>query len=87
MKLIACLVLTGIVLSGFIAHAEETWTEKAGAKGHEVKRELKKAAHRIEETTCADGTVTCAGRKAANRIEEAKDAAVDGAKNLKNKID
>ena len=87
MKLISSLLMVGLLSSAFVAHAEETWSEKAGAKGNDVKRELKKAGNRIEEETCTAGDATCAGRKAGNRIEEAKDATVDGAKKLKNKVD
>ena len=86
MKLITTLMLVGLMSSALV-HAEETLSESAGAKGNNVKRELNKAGNRIQEATCMDGDIKCAGKKVGNRIEEAKDSTVDGAKRIKNKID
>lgn len=90
MKLIQNVALVAVLFSAsatMVAHAEETMTEKAGAKANDVKRELKKAGHRVQEETCMEGDLTCAGRKAKNRVKEGADATVDGAKELKNKVD
>lgn len=88
MKLIPSLVLFGALSTMAVsAMAEETWSEKAGAKGNDVKRELKKAGNRIEEGACMEGDIKCGARKAGNRVEEAKDATVDGAKKVKSKVD
>jgi len=70
-----------------IAHAEETWSEKAADTGRGAKRGMKKAGHRVQEEVCMDGKVECAAKKAGNRIEEGADATRDGAKNLKDKVD
>ena len=70
-----------------VAFAEETWSEKAGNKSNAVKRELKKAGHRVSEHACSDGDAKCTGKKLKNRAVETKDATVDGAKELEDKVD
>jgi hypothetical protein len=69
-----------------MASAKETTDEKISAVAHDAKRGVKKAAHRVEEALCAKGDVTCAGKKVENRVIEAKDATVDKATEVKNKI-
>ncbi|AHZ84161.1 hypothetical protein AB1A81_07360 [Bdellovibrio bacteriovorus] len=55
----------------------EVGTKKAARK---AKRTAKQGMNRIEEATCMEGDMKCAARKAGNRMEEGKDAAVDAAK-------
>ena len=77
-----------LLLAGIpIVHSDETITEKAGASSNNVKRGIKKGAHRAEEIFCAASDTECAARKAGNRIIEAKDATVDAAVKMKNKVD
>lgn len=90
MKLIQNVRWITIMLSlgiPFLAYAKETTVEKTKTKLNDVKRELNKAGHRIQEETCMEGDMTCAGRKVKNRAVELKDATIDGTKEIKNKID
>lgn len=75
------------VATGFQATAAETLLEKASVKAHDASRAMKKAAHRVEEKTCTEGKLKCAAKKVGHRVVEAKDATVDKAKEMKNKID
>ena len=70
-----------------VAYAEETTTEKIKVKAHDAKRAIRKSANRVEEIICMKGDVKCASMKMKNRTLEAKDATVDGVKEIKNKID
>jgi len=81
---ISCILLTQLVPSVF---AEETILEKAQVVGNATARAVKKGANRVSEAVCNKGNAECAGEKIKNRAAEAKDAVVDGAKELKNKID
>ena len=77
------LMLAGIPM----AHSDETILEKVQATSKDTNRGMSKGAHRAEELFCAASDAECAARKAGNRVLEAKDAAVDGAVKLKNKVD
>lgn len=69
------------------ASADETVSEKVSAAGNTAGRTVKKGAHRVQEATCTKGQVGCAGEKVKNRAVEAKDSVVDGATEVKNKVD
>jgi hypothetical protein len=76
-----------VVTAAPVAFAEETVGEKVQATANDAKRGVKKAANRVEEAVCMEGDVKCTAEKAGNRVIEAKDATVDGAKKIKNKVD
>lgn len=76
-----------ISVSTQIAMADETVTEKVTATTNTAKRTIKKGAHRVQEAVCAEGDVKCASKKIKNRAVEAKDATVDGVKEIKHKVD
>nr|BFD59300.1 hypothetical protein CKG001_14070 [Bdellovibrio sp. CKG001]BFD62676.1 hypothetical protein BdHM001_13570 [Bdellovibrio sp. HM001] len=59
---------------------------EAKKAGRKVKRMAKKAVHRTEEAACMEGDMKCAAKKAANRLEEGKDATVDAAKGAKDEM-
>jgi hypothetical protein len=61
--------------------------EKLKHTANDARRTIKKGAHRVEETLCTDSKLTCAGKKAANRVEEAKDTVKDKATEVKDKLD
>lgn len=61
--------------------------EKVKATGNDIKREVKKGAHRVEEAVCTGTKAECEAQKLKNRATEAKDSVVDGAKELKDKVD
>ena len=67
--------------------AEETTSEAVKEKAHDVKRDLKKKAHRIEEAACAEGDAKCLAKKAKNRGSEAKEYMQDKATEMKDKVD
>lgn len=67
--------------------AAQTVAEKAKVATNDTARAIKKGAHRVEETFCMEGNLKCAGKKASNRAVEAKDAMVDGASEVKEKLD
>ncbi len=89
MKLLSLTLLALIGLENPVTtvSAEETTGEKIEAKGHDVKRGVKKTVHRSEEAFCNDSTLECGAKKVGNRVVEAKDATVDGVKKVKNKVD
>jgi hypothetical protein len=62
-------------------------TEKVKAGANDVKREVKKDAHRVEEELCTGTKAQCAGRKVKHRAQEGKDSVVDEGKELKDKVD
>lgn len=80
---------TFFIMSSYtqMAYAEETTTEKIKVKAHDAKRAIRKGANRVEETVCMKGDIKCTSMKMKNRTLEAKDATVDGVKEIKNKID
>lgn len=75
----------GLVLTS--ACEKQTVPEKAEVVKNDVVRAAKKAAHRTEELVCLDSDAECLAKKAKNRVTEAKDAAVDKADELKDKLD
>lgn len=83
------LAITALMISlvSASAKADETVTEKVEAAGNTTSRTIKKGAHRISETVCTKSDAACAAEKVQNRAVEAKDAVVDGAKKVGNKID
>jgi hypothetical protein len=70
-----------------LAFAEESLVEKAQSVGNATIRAVKKGTNRISEAVCNKEKAECAGEKLKNRAQESKDAVLDGAKELKNKID
>ena len=68
------------------AMAQST-VEKAKATGNDVKREVKKGVHRVGEALCTGTKAECAAEKAKHRVTETKDAVVDEAKEIKDKLD
>ncbi|MBO9668351.1 MAG: hypothetical protein J7501_16245 [Bdellovibrio sp.] len=84
MKLINTLLISGIIFATSASFAEDTakessTTEAVKDAAHDAKRAVKKGAHRVEEKTCemVNGKMQCVAKKAANRVEETKDEAVD----------
>jgi hypothetical protein len=73
--------------TAFGAFADETVSEKVAVAGKDAGRSIKKGAHRTSEALCMKGDLKCTGDKVKNRVIEAKDATVDGASEIKNKID
>ncbi len=61
--------------------------EKAEAKVHDVKRGVKKTAHRVKEKLCAKSDAECLKQKAAHRVEETTEYMKDKAAELKNNVD
>ncbi len=90
MKKFGLVMLTAsfiVMTSVPVAFAEETVGEKLQASGNNAKRGVKKAVNRTQEALCMEGDLKCTAEKAGNRVIEAKDATVDGAKKIKNKVD
>lgn len=90
------LIVLSLAFFGFIgttstARAEETVGEKAAKVGNDVKRVVKKGAHRLEESMCGkltgDSKVTCLAKEAKNRASETVDAVVDKGSEIKNAAD
>ncbi len=61
--------------------------EQAKATGNDVKREVKKGGHRVEEAVCMAGDAACAAKKAKHHAIETRDTVVDKAKATKDKLD
>ena len=82
------LIMT-LVLTGFLApiYAAETIGEKTEATTKDIKRAVKKGAHRASEALCAKGDAKCLAEKAKHRAEEGVDAVKDKASEIKNEID
>lgn len=76
-----------LTVASQVALSDETVSEKVVAKSNDVKRNLRKGSNRVQEAVCMEGDLKCAGKKVKNRTVEAKDATVDGVKEVKNKID
>ncbi|MDO9181837.1 MAG: hypothetical protein Q7U04_05485 [Bacteriovorax sp.] len=75
------------VMSSQIAFGDETVGEKINVSANNSKRAMKKGVHRLNEALCSADDLKCAGEKIKNRAVEVEDAATDGAKKIKNKID
>jgi len=82
--LLMTLVLLGSVVP---LHAEETIGEKTEATAKDVKRSVKKGAHRTKEVLCAKGDAKCLAQKGKHRVEEGVDATKDKASEIKNDVD
>jgi len=87
MKSFGFIMLATLALPGLVACSKESVGEKIVVTGNDAARGVKKAANRVEEAVCMEGDLKCAAEKAGNRIDEAAEATVDGAKELKNKVD
>ena len=79
-------VLGLMALAAGPAFAQST-VEKAKADGNDVKREVKKDAHRVGEALCTGTKAECAEQKLKNRGTEAKDTVVDKTKAAKDTLD
>ncbi|HEX7675458.1 MAG TPA: hypothetical protein VF412_14880 [Bdellovibrio sp.] len=71
------LVIMAILGVMTIAQAEDTVSSKATETAHDVKRSAKKGLHRVQEATCTEGDLKCAGKKAGNRVKEGADYTKD----------
>jgi hypothetical protein len=67
--------------------SNHTVGEKTADKARDAKRATKKGVNRVKEAVCMEGDVECAAKKAKHRVEEATDATVDKAKEVKDKVD
>ena len=56
------------------AHADDSKVEKASEA---TKQAVKKAGHRVEESTCRGSKAKCAAKKAVNRVDETTTRVVD----------
>jgi hypothetical protein len=83
--ILLCLALSALL--GSSTFAEETAGEKAASTGRDVKRSVKKGAHRTQEAVCMKGDVECAAEKAKHRATEGKDYVEDKAKDAKDTMD
>lgn len=81
-------LITVLTLIGFIntASAAETIAEKIEVKTNNVKREMKKTAHRTEEKICDKTDNNCLAKKTDHRVNETKDYMKDKASEGKNII-
>jgi len=77
MKLIKSLLVAGIIGSTSFAFAGVETSAKETIK--DVKKEAKKAAHRVDEKACemVNGKMECLGKKIKNRATEVKDEVKD----------
>lgn len=80
-------LILSLLFAVSLAHAEETLSEKAVKHKNSTVRAAKKGANRVKEAVCMEGDLKCGAKKVGNRLEEAKDATVDEAKAIKEKID
>ncbi len=87
MNAMKVLALMSVAAMPVMAQSNQSTLEKAKATGNDVKREVKKAGDRTEEALCMGTKAECAAKKVKNRTTEAKDAVVDGAKEVKDKVD
>ncbi|MNL36803.1 hypothetical protein D3C87_1589110 [compost metagenome] len=80
MKSVLSLMFAGFLLAPVtFVHAEETVTEKAKETATDVKKSVKKGAHRAQEKGCemVNGKLQCLDEKVKNRGEEVKDEVKD----------
>jgi hypothetical protein len=83
-KSVSALILALLFTS---AYALETENEKSGTTKQELKREVNKAGHRVEETVCMDSDAECLKQKVKHRTEEATETVKDKASEIRNKAD
>lgn len=81
------LTMLSFCLAASLPAFAQSTVEKAKETGNDVKREVKKGGHRVEEAVCLAGDAECAAKKAKNRVIEAKDTVVDKAKATKDTLD
>lgn len=89
MKTLQLMYLAATVLIAFALpalYADESIAEKVEVSGNDAKRGVKKAIHRVDEALCTKGEINCGAKKLKNRVIEAKDATVDKADEVKNKL-
>ena len=86
MKKLIIATLTVMAFSS-TSFAEETMGEKAQVKAKDVKRSIKKGAHKTSETVCIKSDTKCMADKIENRTKEAGEVIQDKAVEVKNKID
>lgn len=67
--------------------AEETALEKNKKQSNSSVRAIKKGMNRVGEALCVGSEIKCSAGKAGNRVTEAKDSVIDGAKAAKEKLD
>lgn len=83
------LLLTAFLSVAFISPvmAEQTVLEKTEVKAKDAKRAIKKGYNRVEEKVCMKDDMKCLEQKAKHRANEAKDATVDKADEVKDRVD
>lgn len=74
-------------ISHDLALAVETASEKEVSNMKTAGRTIVKGTHRVQEAFCLQDDLACLAKKVKNRTLEAKDATVDGTKEIINKID
>ena len=79
MKLVMSLMLTGLLFAPISFSQAETVSEKAKETATDVKKSVKKGAHRVQEKGCemVNGKMQCLGDKLKNRGTEVKDEVKD----------
>jgi hypothetical protein len=81
---IVALAIIGVTVNAFaVESADETTADKV----NDVTRNATSTVNRIEEATCMESDTECLKQKAANRLEESKDAISDKASEIKNAVD
>ncbi len=78
-----------LVLLSFAAapvFAQESTANQVKDTGNDVKRDVKKGAHRVEEAGCTGTKAECDAKKVENRGDEVKDTVVDKAKEANRKV-
>lgn len=86
MKKILATVLSSTLFVN-AAHAAETVVEKVKSETNDVKRAVKKTAHRVDEKICEATDKSCLAKKVNNRATEVKDYAKDKTSEASNVID
>lgn len=79
MKSLLSLTVAALLMAPVSFSHAETVTEKAKETATDVKKSVKKGAHRVQEKGCemVNGKMKCLGDKLKNRGEEVKDEVKD----------
>lgn len=79
MKSLMTLTFAALLIAPFSFSHAESVTEKAKETATDVKKSVKKGAHRVQEKGCemVNGKMQCLGDKLKNRGEEVKDEVKD----------
>lgn len=77
-------ILANFSLASF---AEETAVEKSKAKVDDLKRDVKRKAHRAEEKICTKSKMECAKLRAEHHAKETSEYMKDTSRKVKNKVD